>query len=119
MSIDWEAEVGGPTVAVFGGPAIYYPADGSASFAVTGVFDEAYREVTIIDSLAYTSDAQPVIGIDQGQFDLAGWVPGQNDLVKITDPLARAFGQTFIVKEPRPDSHGIVKLMMNESAVQK
>jgi hypothetical protein len=114
MAIDWEAEVGAPTTAIFGGPATYYPADGSAPFDVTGVFDEAYRETVIIDSLSYTSDAQPVIGITDSQFGIRGYAPKQNDKVEIRDPLALAFGRTFIVKEVRPDSHGITKLMLND-----
>lgn len=116
MAIDWEAEVGTPTTAEFGGAATYYPADGSPPFDVVGVFDEGYREVVIIDSLSYTSDAQPVIGITDAQFAARGRVPAQNDKVEIRDPLSRCFGKTFIVKEPRPDSHGITKLMLNEWA---
>lgn len=114
MAIDWEAEVGAPTTAEFGGPAIYMPADGSPPFDVVGVFDDAYREVVIIDSLSYTSDAQPVIGITDSQFAIRGRVPAQNDKIEIRDPLSKHFGQTFIVKEPRPDSHGITKLMLNK-----
>lgn len=116
MSVDWGTEVGTPTTALFGGPARYFPHDGSPAFDVVGVFDEAYREVQIIDGLSYTSDAQPVIGITDSQFAANNWVPAQNDKVLILDPLMAAFGQTFIVKEPRPDSHGITKLMLNEAA---
>ena len=118
MSVDWGTEVGTPTVELFGGAAIYFPGDGSPSFPVVGVFDEAYREVMISDGLAYTSDAQPVIGITDSQFAANNWTPQQNDKVQITDPLASdaARGVIFIVKEPRPDSHGITKLMLNEWA---
>jgi hypothetical protein len=114
MAVDWEAEVGEPTTALFGSAATYFPGDGSPPFGVVGVFDEGYREVVIIDSLSYTSDAQPVIGITDGQFAAWGWKPAQNDKVLIQDPLAMANGKTFIVKEVRPDSHGITKLMLNE-----
>ncbi len=116
MSVDWEAEVGAPTTAVFGGAATYFPKDGSPSFGVIGVFDEAYREVTMIDELSFTSEAQPVIGITDSQFAAKNWTPAQGDKVRIDDPLARAYGQTFMVKEPRPDSHGITKLMLMVAA---
>jgi hypothetical protein len=116
MSVDWESEVGAPLVETFGGGATYFPADGSPSFPVNGVFDEGYREVTIIDGLAYTSEAQPVIGINESQFVANGRKAAQGDKVQITDPKSKAFGKVFIVKEPRPDSHGIVKLMMNETS---
>jgi len=114
MAIDWEAEVGAPNVAVFGGTARYYPADGSPAFDLIGVADEGFREVVIVDSLSYTSDASPVIGVNSAQFALNNWTPQQNDKVKITDPLSKMFGQSFIVKEPRPDSHGIILLILNE-----
>lgn len=116
MSVDWETEVGAPLVQAFGGPAHYYPGNGGADFDVIGVFDEGYREVTIVDGLSYTSDAQPVIGITASQFALNNCEPAQNDKVLIMDPLSKAYGKTFIVKEPRPDSHGIIKLMLNEWA---
>lgn len=117
MSVDWGTEVGTPTVDFFGGAAIYFPADDSPSFNVVGVFDEAYREVIISDGLSYTSDAQPVIGITDSQFAANGWTPQQNDKVQIKDPLfPAAYNKIFIVKEPRPDSHGITKLMLNEWA---
>jgi hypothetical protein len=112
MAIDWEAEVGAPNVGVFGGPAIYMPADASTPFGVTGVFDAQYREVVIIDSLSYTSDAAPMIGITDGQFLANNWKPGQNDKLQITDPLSASFGKIFIVKEVRPDSHGITRLVL-------
>lgn len=114
MSIDWEATVGAPTVDVFGGPARYYPADGSPAFDVIGVFDAAFREVTMADGLAYTSDARPVIGINDAQFLANLWTPQQNDKVKITDPNAgQWFGASFIVKEARPDGKGITRLDLN------
>lgn len=116
MAVDWEAEVGTPTTAEFGGAATYFPKDGSPSFGVVGVFDEAYREVTMIDGLSYTTDAQPVIGITDSQFAAKNWIPQQGDKVRIDDPLARAVGKMFMVKEPKADSHGITKLMLMATA---
>ena len=53
MAIDWEAEVGQPTVEVFGEAARIYPSDGvTAPFDVVGVFDAAFREVVILDGLS-------------------------------------------------------------------
>lgn len=116
MSVDWETEVGTPTTDEFGGPAVYYPKDGSKPFDVIGVFDEGYREVTIIDGISYTSDAMPTIGITDLQFAANGVTPTQDAKVKITDPLSRWFGYTYIVKEVRPDSHGITRLVMNATS---
>lgn len=114
MAIDWAAKVGAPVTAVFGGLAMYFPADNSAPFTFTGVFDEGYREVTIQDGLSYTSDAMPVIGILDADF--IGREPTQSGKVLIMDPLSPAFNKTFMVKEVRPDSHGITRLVMNEAA---
>jgi len=117
MAIDWEAACGTPLMAVFGEAAIYYPSVG-APFDVIGVFDEAYREVTIIDSLSYTSDTMPVIGITDGQFMANGCVPAQNDKLKMNDPTKPYFGRTFLVNEPQPDGHGITKMKLNLAATQ-
>lgn len=111
MAIDWEAEVGEPNVEEFGEAARYYPS-AAAPFDVNGVFDEGYRETVIIDSLSYTSDAMPVIGINKSQFDLQGCIPVHNDRLQLTDPASLNFGKAFMVKEVRPDSHGILKLML-------
>ncbi len=112
MSVDWEAEVGAPTTEFFGGPATYFPKDGSPSFPVVGVFDEGYQDVTMIDGLAYTTDAQPAIGITDRQFAFKNWTPGQGDKIRIDDPLAKAYGVTFMVKEPKSDSHGTTMLLL-------
>lgn len=113
MAVDWAKEVGAPTTAVFGGDAIYYPADGSPAFSFVGVFDEAYRENFIQDGLTYTSDAMPVIGILDADF--TGRWPTQSGKVRIMDPLSSAFNKLFMVKEVRPDSHGVTRLVMQET----
>lgn len=107
MAIDWEDMVGAPCVAVFGeaDPWPYLPADGSASYTVIPVFDEGYREITLIDATSPTSDATPVIGVNDGQFKAP---PLQGD--RTQNPIT---GTWYIVKESRPDSHGVTKLMLN------
>lgn len=115
MSIPWGSVVGAPLMDVFGGPAVYFPKDGSAQFDVVGVFDQNWREVVIQDSLSYTSDEWPVIGITDTQFLAHGVKPQQDDKVQIMDPNhPAAFGKIFIVKEPRPDSEGITLLLLME-----
>jgi hypothetical protein len=112
VAIDWEGEVGAPTVEVFGEAIQYYPGDGAPPFPLVGVFDEGYRETTIIDGLSYTSDAMPVIGINEGQFRSNTYRAAPNDMLQLTDPDSPNFGNKFMVKEVRPDSHGVQKLML-------
>jgi hypothetical protein len=112
--IDWEAKVGAPVVGVFAtATALYIPTnDALAPYdGVQGVFDEAYREVSLIDTDAPTSDARPVIGINDGQFKFP---PVQDDRLVIT--TAKGLAGTYIVKEVRADAHGITKLMLNKTA---
>lgn len=101
MAIDWEGMVGAPTVAVFGQPALYIPATG-APYPVTVVFDEGYTETVLLEGMAPTSDARPVAGVNDAQL-AAAVVQGQDRLQVLN---------TYIIKEARPDKHGITKLML-------
>lgn len=93
-----------PCLDVFGEPVVYAPAAGG-SIAVNGIFDEAYREVTAAgDGSAVTSES-PVLGVQLGDFPA---VPLQDDQLTVTRT-----GETFAVKEVRPDSHGWALLMLN------
>lgn len=109
--IDWEAKVGAPVVGVFtSATALYIPASGAPTYSVGGVFDAAYREVILLDPESPTSDARPVIGINDGQFPDP---PQQDDRLVITTKDGPQ--GTFIVKEARPDKHGITKLMLSKT----
>ena len=111
MAIDWEGEVAAPNVALFGETANYYPVGGGV-IPVVGVFDGDYRETVIIDSLSYTSDSRPTIGINTSQFGLV--IPAQNDRLQLTDPLSLHFGKKFMVAESQPDGEGHVLLKLND-----
>jgi predicted permease len=101
--IDWDANVLAPLEAVFGEPVLYLPAAG-ASFQVSGVFDEAYRELDLAGGIASTTD-MPVLGVRLSQFPVA---PKQGDSLTVLRTSA-----TYAVKEVRPDSHGAARLMLN------
>ncbi len=103
MAIDW-ATLTAPCKAVFGEPVTYQPADGAA-FVINGIFDDAYREVTVAgDGTAVTTDS-PILGVQLGDFAAP---PLQGDQLTVTRT-----GETFVVKEVRPDSHGWAVLMLN------
>ena len=116
MSIDWDGEVLGPLMDVFGegDPTdsttwpIYTP-QGGAPFALRGaVFD---RETMIItpagDGTEIVSRA-PTLGVRDALF---GTPPKQGDLVAV--PSA---GKSFRVREARPDGHGHTRLFLNATS---
>jgi hypothetical protein len=102
--VDWDAILIGPVDGIFGEPATYFPATGG-SWAITGIFDEAYVEVALAGGMGVTS-ARPVIGVQLSQFLF--YIPQQGDTLTI----ART-GETFIVKEVRDDGHGAAQLLLN------
>lgn len=106
MPIDWDKTVLGPTVAVFGEPATFLPAVGSPR-AVTGVFDEAYREVDLADPLVGATTAAPVFGIRTADFVT---LPVQGDQLRVP-----SVGKLYVIKEVRPDGHGWAKLMLGDT----
>jgi hypothetical protein len=120
MAIDWNALVIGPTIAVFGENVTYY---GQRSyFAITGVFDEAYTELTPLGrggmaseslSLGYPGSItteMPVLGVQIAQFPFSSQ-PEQGDTLVICRT-----GATYVVKEVRLDGHGGAKLLLNLQA---
>jgi hypothetical protein len=121
VAIDWEASVGAPCVAVFGEPARFTPASGAPAFDVTGVFDDEFRSSAIIvDGDPDTSDFLPVFGINASQFAPTTAFPTrvppvQNDRIDFPAGAKWYSGKAFLVKEPRPDGHGIFHLALNET----
>jgi hypothetical protein len=101
MAVDWDQMVLAPNMAVFGECATYSPKGGSP-FQVTGIFDEEYHEVGLLEGPAITS-AMPVLGIRLAEFPSP---PKQGDQLTVC-------GKTFAVREVRPDGHGGAKLMLN------
>ncbi len=103
--IDWNAAVLAPVHGVFGQPVTYTPsALGATPFTVTGVFDEAYREIDLAGGTAITTET-PVLGVRASEF-LAP--PMQGDTL-----IIQATGHTYSVRDVRPDGHGEIKLMLN------
>lgn len=105
--IDWDAAVIGPCMAVFGEAEkiTYMPAAGG-SFQVDGVFDNAYREITMIDTGPGVSTVRPVLGVRASQFAKE---PVQGDKLYIP-----RVDTTYIVNNPNPDSHGWILLLLNK-----
>lgn len=134
--IDLDALVIGPTVQAFGTAGTYtpmtpaldrggnetYSPDGQplrqagTPYAVTGVFDEQFLEVTpggggpfsATDAMDLgapggISEAMPVYGV---QLSAMLTTPVQGDQVIIN-------GTTYAVREVRPDGHGWAKLLLN------
>ncbi len=103
--IDWDALVLGPCLAQFAEAVDYTPA-GGAMVTVTGVYDEQYTAVDMLDGQGVTS-AMPVLGVQLSQFVTP---PQQGDALTIVRT-----SEAFLVKEVRPDGHGWAKLLLNAS----
>lgn len=101
--IDWDSVVLGPVIGTFGEPVTYTPANG-APLSVTGVFDEAYQDLTLAGGSAMTTST-PVLGVRVSDFPA---LPAQGDTLVVTST-----GEAFTVKEVRADGHGWAKLMLN------
>jgi hypothetical protein len=106
MPIDWDALVIGPTVGIFGEPVIYMPASGGAPLNISGVFDDAYlKEVMFEDATSGVTEVSAVLGVRVSQFPSP---PAQNDQL-----LVPRTGATYVVRQPRLDSHGGAKLLLS------
>lgn len=101
--IDWDKNVLAALENVFGEPVQYMPAVG-APFPITGIFDEAYKEVDLAGGMGANS-VMPVLGVRLSQFSNP---PLQGDQLTILRT-----GGTYIVKKPEPDSHGSILLKLN------
>jgi hypothetical protein len=102
--VDWDSLVLAPLQSVFGEPVTFLPAIGQP-IAVSGIFDEAYREVDLAGGMAVTTES-PVLGIRISDFPV---LPLQGDQVTVP---SRA--KTYIVREVQLDGHGAAKLLLNE-----
>jgi hypothetical protein len=109
VSIDWDKNVIGPLMKVFGEsftftPLVSQPA--AAPYAITGVFDEAYIGVALAGGTEVTTES-PVLGVQLSQFAVQ---PKQAD-----EALCQRTGESFVEKEVRIDGHGSAKLLLNYS----
>jgi len=111
MAVDWDKAVLGPLATVFGegvqagGPIMFYP-DGGTPYPIDGVFDSAYRDIHLVDTLIDANTVVPVLGVRLAIFPVA---PIPDDQVFIPST-----GNMYLIKEVRPDSHGWAKLMLGK-----
>lgn len=111
--IDWDALVLSPLAAVFGEASQpTYTPKGGAPFAIDGVFDRAYRELTILGGDVAggvgMNTVSPVLGVRLAQFDQP---PAQGD--KLFVPSVNL---TYVVNNVEPDGHGWALLRLNKVA---
>lgn len=136
MAIDLDTLVIGPTVQIFGTAGTFTPmvpvldrggnqtlgTDGEpirqagTPYAVTGVYDDQFLEVTPGGNGPFTatdaldlgapggiSEAMPVYGVQLSAMQTA---PAQGDQITLGST-------TYVVREVRPDGHGWAKLLLN------
>ena len=104
--INWDTTVLAPLMAVFGESVTYRPLSGG-SYAITGVFDDAYlKEILFEDATTGVTTVSAVLGVQLSQFQEN---PIQNDKLFIR-------GTNYIVREVRADSHGGAKLLLTRAA---
>jgi len=101
--IDWDKHVLAATESVFGQPAVYIAA-GADPLPIEGVFDEAYREVDLIDTGVGANAVMPVLGVRVNQFSR---LPKQGELISVP-----GVGKQYVIKDVQPDGHGWAKLML-------
>lgn len=102
--IDWSGKVLDPCMGVFGQPVTYIPASG-ASFVVNGIFDNAYRDVSLGEYGPDATSVYPVLSVNLTDFTSN---PVQGDQLTVLST-----GKTYAVREARLDSHGSALLILN------
>ena len=103
--IDWQKKVLAPNIKIFGEPAVFTPAGGSA-YGVNVIFDNAYKEVTVSEYGTEIVSVFPAVGINLAEFSA---VPAQGDTFFI--PRTNS---TYSVRNPKPDSHGGMFVILNK-----
>jgi hypothetical protein len=105
MAIDWDKAVLAPVMGVFGEAVTYSPSVGTP-FAITGIFDEAYHEVDLVEG-APVNTVIPILGVRLEPFSV---MPSQGDTLTITRT-----GESYVVRDVRVDGKGGAKLLLNEA----
>lgn len=111
--IDWDADVLGPAMAVFGEDqaVTYRPRAGTPFTLADAVYDAQYGVVAVdAQTGASTTTRTPALGVRASLFPSP---PLANDSVDI--PRA---GFRFIVKNPEPDSHGHILLLLGNTGIR-
>ncbi len=112
MTINWHEKVLSPNMAVFGQPILYVTVKDKyqVQHELSGIFDEAYVDITVVDGLHITS-VSPCISINL--LDLPS-TPRQKDQIIVKASFGAPSDDTaYIVKEVRPDGHGSCRLLLN------
>lgn len=106
MTIDLDALVLGPGMAVFGESVTYAVAGGTpVPFTLAdAVFDSAWKQVTFGDDGAPVSTEHPILGVRLSLFP-AGVAPAKWDQVTVR-------GQLYNITDVNEDSHGHAKLIL-------
>jgi hypothetical protein len=119
IGIDWNRPVIAPTVGIFGDQVDHQPAYGAA-FPITGVFDEAFIELTPhgpggIDTenfvIAYPTASASRCRCSASSSPSSWEAAARRPPTLISGPES---GRRFVVKEVRPDSHGDARLLLND-----
>ena len=109
MVIDWDSVVLAPVEGIFGQPATFRARDGSA-YSLAGVFDEAFTNVELVDSVPVTT-TRPCFGFRVGTLPVTA---RQGDTLFIpAAPGAPLHDTTYAVREVRKDGHGWCFLLLN------
>ena len=115
---DWEP-LHTACMGVFGEPAVHAPKD-RLEQAITGVFDEAYRELLpmggalgqeprVMVSAGAVNARKVVLGVQLSQFLIP---PSQGDGIR----MGPARGdRLFVIVDVQPDGHGAAKLILGKA----
>ena len=109
--VDWDEQLLGPVMAVFGDAVTYRPKAGQPYAIADAVFDSQYGLVEVNpETGASTTSRMPVLGVRDSAFQ---GTPKQSDMVDI--PTAKPPAQ-YVVKTVQPDGHGHTLLVLNKRA---
>ncbi|BAP37740.1 hypothetical protein AS4_28000 [Acinetobacter guillouiae] len=112
MNVDWQSKVLSPLMAVFGQPILYASVKDKylVKHSLSGVFDEAYIDIQVVDSLHVTS-VSPCIGLNLKDLPVT---PRQKDQILVKASFGAPLVDTlYMVKEVRLDGHGGCRLLLN------
>jgi hypothetical protein len=100
--IDWDAVVLAPLNEVFGEPVQYTPA-GQSMARISGIYDDAYKEVDPETGFATTA---PLVTVRLAEL---GQLPKQGDWIDI-----ERTAEKYVIRNVEPDGKGSLKLLLNE-----
>lgn len=103
--IDWDAEVLGPVMAVFGEEVEYRSQEGITVIIPDAVFDEAYHGIASIGDAVDANTASPVLGVRDARLPVP-YQQGDTLTIKRT-------GERYVVNDAQPDGHGHTLLFLN------